>query len=127
MKAILGTVPMLLWGTLAQAQQGPIPLLPAPMVAASAVPASPAGVTSASPVDSGYLRTTTDSLEYCKHLHGRVGDLLRGGKGGDPDATDQVRSLSEEGERLCENGQMRSGILHLRRAFVLLNKAEPAR
>ncbi len=95
----------------AWAQQGPIPLLPAP----AAVP---------SPTIAGYLHTTTDSSEYCKHLHGRVDDLMRGTKAS---AADQVRSLSEEGERLCRHGQTRSGIQHLRRAYVLLRPPETGR
>lgn len=95
----------------AWAQQGPIPLLPAP-------PAAPARVESES------LRTTTDTAEYCKHLHGQVDHLLRGTQ----IATDEkVRNLSEEGERLCQRGLTRSGIQHLRRAYVILSKTDAAR
>lgn len=140
----LGPLPA--WG-----QEGPILLLPAPAPRAAAptnagAPANigtptnigtPAPATAATgnvmaggaaagsaatgSAVTGSLRTTTDSAEYCTELHGRVDNLARDAK--TPKA-EQALSLSQEGERLCKHGQMRSGILYLRRAFILIRPPE---
>ncbi|WP_270935815.1 hypothetical protein [Falsiroseomonas oryzae] len=56
------------------------------------------------------LRVTTDSSAYCLELASRFA--------GQPGATaEPVRSLAEEGQRLCENGHVRTGIAKLRRAL----------
>jgi hypothetical protein len=127
MKAILQLVPALALGVMAPAwgQQGAILLTPAP--ASGAASASPsAAAPSTRPADTEYLRTTTESLEYCKQLYGQVDDLMR--SNAKSSSADQARNLSQEGERLCQHGQTRSGILHLRRAYVLLHtKAEASR
>lgn len=117
MRAILGLLPALAMGSIAPAwaQSGPTPLLPAPASVPSSVQAS---------ADTGYLRTTTDSPEYCKQLQGQVDHLMRGAK---TTTNDKARTLTEEGERLCQRGQTRSGIQYLRQAYVLLSKAEPTR
>lgn len=122
MRAILGLLPALAMGSIfpacvqpAWAQQGPTLLLPAPPSAPATVQAN---------ADTGYLRTTTDSPEYCKQLHGQVDHLMRGAK---TTTNDKARTLTEEGERLCQRGQTRSGIQYLRQAYVLLSKAEPTR
>ena len=134
MKAILQLVPVLALGAMAPAwgQQGAILLTPAPLpsVSAPAPGAASASAHAASPStrsgDTEYLRTTTESLEYCKQLYGQVDDLMRSNS--KSSSADQARNLSQEGERLCQHGQTRSGILHLRRAYVLLHtKAEASR
>lgn len=127
MRVFLGLLPALAMGSVmpalgqpalsqpALSQQGPILLSPAPPSAPGMVQAN---------ADTGYLRTTTDSPEYCKQLYGQVDHLMRGTK---TTTNDKARTLTEEGERLCQRGQTRSGIQYLRQAYVLLSKAEPTR
>jgi len=56
------------------------------------------------------LRVTTDSAAYCQELAMRVTVQ--------PNATaEPVRSLAEEGTRLCHTGHVRTGIAKLRRAL----------
>lgn len=86
------------------------------------MPATPITVTPAAPVQPGYVRTTTDTLEYCKELLGRLDKLMRESRNS---AATTARNLSEEGERLCQHGQTKGGILRLRQAYVLLNPAKP--
>jgi hypothetical protein len=69
-------------------------------------------------------RVTSDSTEYCSHLQERVDGMTRDSKSPPPA---EVHSLTQEGHRLCEDGQTRSGILHLRRAFILMHEPEPKR
>ena len=66
----------------------------------------------------------TDTAEYCSHLQERLDDMARDSKSPPPA---EVRSLTQEGHRLCEDGQTRSGIFHLRRAFILMHPSEPKR
>ena len=65
---------------------------------------------------------TTDTAEYCHSLHDRVDGMARDSK---PPAA--AIDLAREGQRLCETGKTRSGILHLRRAFILLRQPEGER
>lgn len=107
------------------AQQGPIRLEPAsPQVTtANNAPGSVANVTAnaaiaaPSAVQSGPSRVTTDTLDYCKELLGRLGTLMRDSKAS---ALEEARTLSREGERLCQHGQAKGGILRLRQAYVLI-------
>jgi hypothetical protein len=62
------------------------------------------------------MSVTTDTLEYCLQLHGRVDEMVRGV----PTPPPELTSLATEGQRLCEQGQLRGGILRLRRALMLL-------
>ena len=56
------------------------------------------------------LRVTTDSSAYCGELVTRVTNQ--------PGARqDPVRTLAEEGQRLCDTGHVRTGIAKLRRAL----------
>ncbi len=113
---------MMVCGGAAWAQDGaPIPLLPAPSATVIAAPAAAAGIASGG-LSSGNVRTTTDTLEYCKELLGRIGKLM-----GDHHNTTvtEARYLSQEGERLCQHGHAKGGILRLRQAYVLLSPAKP--
>jgi hypothetical protein len=66
---------------------------------------------------------TTDTPEYCHRLIARISELV----GEEPQAPPlTVSSLSNEGERLCEEGHTRPGILRLRRALMLLEQETPA-
>lgn len=62
--------------------------------------------------DSGepVARVTTDSREYCTELAERLATL----PGGREEA---VRSIAEEGLRLCDKGHPRAGVAKLRRAI----------
>jgi hypothetical protein len=56
------------------------------------------------------LRVTTDSSAYCEELLVRVASQ--------PGARQEpVRTLAEEGQRLCDTGHVRTGIAKLRRAL----------
>jgi hypothetical protein len=55
------------------------------------------------------LRVTSDSAAYCSQLHMRVV--------ADVGAQAGLRSLADEGLRLCDSGQPRLGIAKLRRAL----------
>lgn len=72
----------------------------------------------------GTATVTSDSSEYCQHLSGRVDGLARDAK---PPPPAEVAGLAREGQRLCEDGKTRSGILHLRRAFIMLRHPDAER
>jgi hypothetical protein len=58
----------------------------------------------------------TDTPQYCLQLLDRLSALERATS--DPPA--EVTNLSSEGERMCDLGQTRGGIMRLRRALILL-------
>jgi hypothetical protein len=59
---------------------------------------------------------TTDTPQYCLQLLDRVSELVRI----DAHPPEEVTNLSAEGQRMCDQGQTRGGIMRLRRALVLL-------
>jgi hypothetical protein len=63
------------------------------------------------------VEVTTDTPAYCQRLSDQVGERMRELK--TPPPADVMR-LSGEGERLCDEGQTRGGILRLRRAWLLI-------
>lgn len=65
---------------------------------------------------SAPLEVTTDTSDYCQHLSAQV---VEREKALNPAPPDVVR-LSDEGERLCDEGQVRGGIQRLRRAWLLI-------
>ena len=62
---------------------------------------------------------TSDTPEYCHRLVDRISELI-GTVPQPPPVT--VSSLSNEGQRLCDEGHTRPGILRLRRALMLLEE-----
>jgi hypothetical protein len=54
---------------------------------------------------------TSDTMEYCGLLQSR---LAKAGP-----ATPEVRRLTAEGQAMCDHGEVRGGIVRLRRALVL--------
>ena len=62
-------------------------------------------------------QVTSDTPEYCLHLLDRVSEMVR--IAGSP-PPQEVTFLSSEGQRMCDQGQTRGGILRLRRALVLM-------
>lgn len=65
------------------------------------------------------LRVTTDTREYCNHLLARI-EL---GRKTLPSFPPKVQFLTDEGQRMCAQGQIRRGIARLRRALVLMKDA----
>jgi hypothetical protein len=63
---------------------------------------------------------TTDTPEYCHKLLDRVGQAIHAAAGPPPV---EVSSLSTEGQRMCNAGLTRGGILRLRRALLILEQA----
>jgi len=68
-------------------------------------------------------QVTSDTSEYCLHLLDRVGDMVRMATAPPPQ---EVTSLSTEGQRMCDQGQTRAGILRLRRALLLMMHPDSA-
>lgn len=62
-------------------------------------------------------RLTSDTPEYCQQLHERVSQLIRIADAPPPR---EVAFLSSEGQRLCEQGHIRGGVLRLRKALMLM-------
>ncbi|HSZ88134.1 MAG TPA: hypothetical protein VK822_02040 [Acetobacteraceae bacterium] len=62
-------------------------------------------------------QVTSDTPEYCLHLLDRVSQMVR--VAGSP-PPQEVTFLSSEGQRMCDQGQTRGGILRLRRALMLM-------
>jgi hypothetical protein len=58
---------------------------------------------------------TTDTLDYCNRLAREVAALR---------APDTARELTSEGQTLCREGQIRGGILRLRRAMVMVHEGK---
>jgi len=65
---------------------------------------------------------TSDTPEYCRKLIARITQLV---SETDTPPPVTVESLSTEGERLCDEGHTRPGILRLRRALLLLEQDPP--
>ncbi len=94
-----------------RAMAAPVPLLVPLLVPPAAAVRAP------TPSVAGVPTVITATPEYCASLGGRVGDMAREAK-----APAEAADLAREGQRLCEDGKTRSGILHLRRAFILLRQ-----
>ena len=63
---------------------------------------------------------TSDTPEYCLHLFDLVSALVRQSVQPPPH---EVADLSSEGQRMCDHGQTRGGIMRLRRALVLMQQS----
>jgi hypothetical protein len=64
---------------------------------------------------------TSDSPEYCGVLMDRISGMTRTAAARPPI---EAAVLSEEGERMCVNGQTRGGILRLRRALEIMRHGD---
>jgi hypothetical protein len=62
-------------------------------------------------------QVTSDTPQYCLQLLDRVSEMVR--LAGTP-PPHEVSYLSNEGQRMCDQGQTRGGILRLRRALMLM-------
>ena len=66
------------------------------------------------------VEVTTDTPEYCLHLLDMVSTMVRQAEQPPPrDITD----LSSEGQRMCDHGQTRGGIMRLRKALALMQRS----
>jgi hypothetical protein len=79
-------------------------------------------------VGSGLGQSTTmevmsDTPEYCVRLLDRLSDLVRMSPA---PPLPEVTRLSTEGQRMCDQGETRGGILRLRRAWLLETHPESA-
>lgn len=64
---------------------------------------------------------TSDTPQYCDVLMDRITGMTRTALVPPPT---EAAVLSQEGERMCVNGQTRGGILRLRRAIAILQHGE---
>ena len=71
------------------------------------------------PVPSGPMEITTDTPEYCQELLHRVGNLERSATAPVPR---EITDLTSEGQRMCDHGQTRGGIMRVRSALMMLEK-----
>jgi hypothetical protein len=62
-------------------------------------------------------QVTSDTPEYCSRLLDRISELARST---DAPPSYEVTSLTIEGQRMCNQGQTRGGLLRLRRALALV-------
>lgn len=63
-------------------------------------------------------RVTSDSPEFCAQLADQLHDDVRARKPGP--VPEEVRTLGQEGRKMCSEGRVRPGILRLRRALQIL-------
>lgn len=72
------------------------------------------------------VRVITHTREYCEELSARAAAMHRDASLRQPGAAAaEARMLAAEGDRLCAQGQIRPGIIRLRRAIMLLRTPEP--
>jgi hypothetical protein len=71
---------------------------------------------------SAPVEVTTDTSDYCQRLSDQVDAKMRTMTPPPP----EIIRLSDEGTRLCEEGQVRGGILRLRRAWLMIAHPEPS-
>ena len=64
------------------------------------------------------VAVTTDTPEYCERMIERVATC--------PDLTAEMHRLLDEGRHLCERGEVRGGIMRLRRAMLLVQARDHA-
>lgn len=69
------------------------------------------------------MRVTTDTQEYCEALAERVerAEHVRQPRPAQGDELEQVKELASEGHQMCIAGRIRSGLVRLRRALLLLS------
>ena len=68
------------------------------------------------------VRITSDSMSYCRQLQQRVDDLVRAAPRAAPAEALRLRA---EGHRMCAQGDLRGGLICLRRAVLILNAPAP--
>ena len=72
------------------------------------------------------VRVITHTRQYCEELSTRAASMRQTDGPRLLAATvEEARMLAAEGDRLCAHGQIRPGIIRLRRAIMLLRAPEP--
>ena len=75
-------------------------------------------------IQTSPMEITTDTPEYCQHLARLMTELLRVAHTPVPH---EVGNLTSEGQRMCDAGQTRPGIMRLRSALMFMeNSKRPA-
>lgn len=69
-------------------------------------------------------KITSHSQAYCDHLSERLDAMVLVAHVA---PSSEMISLAEEGRRMCDLGQMRGGIMRLRRALMLMQEAAESR
>jgi hypothetical protein len=67
------------------------------------------------------MEITTDTPEYCHKLLTRIGELVRISTAPIPR---EASDLTTEGQRMCDHGQTRGGIMRLRSALMIMEKRD---
>ena len=78
---------------------------------AASLPFSGSGVGQTAP-----MRVTTDTAEYCRQLDDRLSRTLSATS---RRPSPEVEELANDGRRMCDQGEIRAGILRLRQALRL--------
>jgi hypothetical protein len=65
------------------------------------------------------MEITTDTPEYCQKLLRRIGELVRLATAPVPH---EASDLTTEGQKMCDHGQTRMGIMRLRSALMIMEK-----
>ncbi len=73
----------------------------------------------ATPVNGGVPKVTSHSVEYCNMLATRINALVFEARMAPPS---NVIELSDEGQRMCANGQVRGGVMRLRKALMTIQE-----
>jgi hypothetical protein len=73
--------------------------------------------------DSPPVGVTTDTAEYCLYLQDRIHTLILAAVA---PPSHEATALTQEGQRICEHGQTRGGIMRLRRALLLIRHEDPS-
>jgi hypothetical protein len=67
------------------------------------------------------MEITTDTVEYCLRLRDKISSLMNLGT---TPPSHQVLDLSSEGQRMCDQGQPKGGVMRLRKALMLMQHPE---
>jgi hypothetical protein len=65
------------------------------------------------------MEVTTDTPEYCQKLLHKIGELVRLAR---VPVSHEASDLTTEGQKMCDHGQTRSGIMRLRSALMIMEK-----
>jgi hypothetical protein len=65
------------------------------------------------------MEITTDTPEYCQKLLRRITEMVRLARAPVPN---EANDLTSEGQKMCDHGQTRMGIMRLRSALMIMEK-----
>jgi hypothetical protein len=67
------------------------------------------------------MEITTDTPEYCQKLLRRISEMVRVAA---VPVSHEASDLTTEGQKMCDHGQTRMGIMRLRSALMIMEKDE---